>query len=128
MEYQTAKRYRNRSLLGLIGQRKLEEGQGFGRSIAGGVSDKFKAAATGIKEQLDPMNWVRQLTGKGALGDWATGAFGKLTGRSNRDIEYFGGFSGKKRRIRDPLVATISSSNKQQLQNNDSLANILGKI
>ena len=128
MDYQTGKRYRNRSLLGLIGQRKFEEGESLGKSIRTSISDKMRSSALGIKEQLDPLNLARQLGGKGIFGDFLTGAIGKISGRSASDIEYFGGFGGKKRRIRDPLRASIGASNIQPLKSNEGLADVLGKI
>ena len=87
MDYQKARGIKKRSLLSLITEQKFGEGKGLGSSVGGAISQKFKAKATGIKESLDPMNWLRKSMGMGAVGDFAVSAWGKMRGRSNKDIE-----------------------------------------
>ena len=87
MDYQTAKDIRGRSLTSLI-TTKILSGSGVGSSIGRSISQKMKARATGIKEKFDPMNVARFVTGGSKL---SAAIVGKLTGRSQRDIEYFAG-------------------------------------
>ena len=126
MEYQRAARIKNKSLLSLIGERKFEQGQGIARSVGGAISDKFKAKATRFKAALDPLNMVRKITGQGSFGDIATTAAGRLFGRSDKDISYFGGYRRKKKK--DPQITSVNVGNVQSLRSSDSTADILGKI
>ena len=126
MEYQRAARIKNKSLLSLIGERKFEQGQGIARSVGGAISDKFKAKATRFKAALDPLNMVRKITGQGSFGDIATTAAGRLFGRSDKDISYFGGYRRKKKK--DPQITSVNAGNVQSLRSSDSTADILGKI
>lgn len=87
MDYQTAKDIRGRSLTSMI-TTKILAGGGVGSSIGRSISQKMKARATGIKEKFDPMNVARFVTGGSKL---SAAIVGKLTGRSQRDIEYFAG-------------------------------------
>ena len=87
MDYQTAKDIRGRSLTSLI-TTKILSGSGVGSSIGRSISQKMKARATGIKEKFDPMNVAKFVTGGSKL---SAAIVGKLTGRSQRDIEYFAG-------------------------------------
>jgi hypothetical protein len=90
MEYSVAKSIRGRSLSSMVTQR-IRSGEGVGSSIRGAISQKMKAKATGVKEKFDPMNVAKFLTGGSNL---APAILGRLTGRSQRDINYFSG--GKK--------------------------------
>jgi len=129
MDYQKARSIRKSSLLSLIAERKFEEGQGIGASIGGAISDKFKAKGMGIKEALDPLNFVRKLTGKGAFGDIAVTGLGRLFGRKDRDIQAFGGYGRKKmRNKRDPNFTTIGPGPVKRLRVKDSTADILAKM
>jgi hypothetical protein len=129
MDYQNARSIRRKSLLSLIAERKFEDGQGIGSSIGGAISDKFKARATGFKEALDPLNFVRKLTGKGTFGDIAVTGLGRLFGRKDRDIEAFGGYGRKKNRGRkDPNFTTQGPGPARPLRSGDAIADILGKM
>lgn len=90
MDYKRAKGIRSGSLSDMILD-KMASGAGVTSSVAKSISTKMSASATGIKEKFDPLNMVRFVTGGSKL---ATGIFGKLTGRSQRDIDYF---TGRKR-------------------------------
>jgi hypothetical protein len=129
MDYQQARSIRKSSLLSLIAERKFEDGQGIGSSIGGAISDKFKAKATGFKESLDPLNFVRKLTGKGAVGDIAVTGLGRLFGRKDKDIQAFGGYGRKRLRgKKDPQFTTLNSGPIKPLKVGDSSADILGKM
>jgi hypothetical protein len=129
MDYQQARSIRKSSLLSLIAERKFEDGQGIGSSIGGAISDKFKAKATGFKESLDPLNFVRKLTGKGAVGDIAVTGLGRLFGRKDRDIQAFGGYGRKKQRgKKNPQFTSLNSGPIKPLKVGDSVADILGKM
>lgn len=128
MDYQKARQTRKSGLLSLIGEKRYEEGQSVKGAIGGAISDKFKAQVAGIKEQLDPMNWIRKLTGKGALGDIAVSQYGRMRGRSDKDIQAFGGYKRKKKAGDDPQITTVSAGPIKPLETGDSTSDILGKI
>lgn len=92
MEYQTAKDIRGRSLTSMITSKMLAGGGVVG-STRSAISQKMRAKATGIKEKFDPMNVARFMTGGSRF---ATVAMGRMTGRSQSDIEYFAGERKKK--------------------------------
>ena len=87
MDYRVASNIRGKSLSSLITD-KITSGGSVGSSIRGAISDKLKARGTGIKEKFDPMNIARAMTGGGKL---APAILGKITGRSQADINYFAG-------------------------------------
>jgi hypothetical protein len=87
MDYQTAKDIRGRSLTSMITTKMLAGGGVLG-STRSALSQKMRAKATGVKEKFDPMNIARFMTGGSRF---ATVGIGRLTGRSQRDIEYFAG-------------------------------------
>jgi hypothetical protein len=87
MDYGTAKSIRGRSLSSMVTQR-IRSGGGVGSSIRSAISQKMRARMTGIKEKFDPMNVAKFLTGGSNL---APAILGRLTGRSQRDINYFSG-------------------------------------
>lgn len=130
MEYQKASQIRKKSLLTLIGEKKFEQGKGLGSSIGGAISDKFKAKATGIKESLDPLNWLSSMVGQGGFGRMATTAGGRMMGKSDEDIKYFGGYAGKKKKKgkKDPQITSVGAGAVKPLQVGDSIADILGKM
>lgn len=72
---------------------RIASGGSIGSSIRNSISDKLKAKATGVKEKFDPLNIARAMTGGGRL---APAILGKLTGRSQSDINYFAGDKNKK--------------------------------
>ena len=128
MDYQKASSIRKKSLLQLIAENKFQQGRGIGSSIGGAISSKFKARAMGAKEALDPLNWVRKLTGKGVIGDIATTMAGRAFGRSDKDISYFGGYKRKKKRTnKDPQFTSVAPGVVQEIRVGDSVADILGK-
>ena len=126
MDYQDARRIRRTGLGSLIVKRAFE-GEGFG-AIGSSISDKFKAKGKGIQEALDPLNFVRKLTGKGFFGDLAVSGLGRAFGRSTADIEAFGGYGRKKKRNKNPQYATVSAGPIRPLKMGDSVADILGKM
>ena len=130
MEYQKASQIRKKSLLTLIGEKKFEQGKGLGSSIGGAISDKFKAKATGIKESLDPLNWLSSMVGQGGFGRMVTTAGGRIMGKSDEDIKYFGGYAGKKKKKgkKDPQITSVGAGAVKPLQVGDSIADILGKM
>lgn len=67
---------------------RITSGGSVGSSIKGAISDKLKAKGTGIKEKFDPLNIARAMTGGGKL---APAILGRMTGRSQADINYFAG-------------------------------------
>jgi hypothetical protein len=87
MEYSTAKSIRGRSLSSMVTQ-GIRSGGGVGSSIRSAISQKMRARMTGIKEKFDPMNVAKFLTGGSNL---APAILGRLTGRSQSDINYFSG-------------------------------------
>jgi hypothetical protein len=87
MDYRVASNIRGKSLSSLITDR-ITSGGSVGSSIKSAISDKLKAKGTGIKEKFDPMNIARAMTGGGKL---APAILGKITGRSQSDINYFAG-------------------------------------
>ena len=92
MDYRVASNIRGKSLSSLITDR-ITSGGSVGSSIKGAISDKLKAKGTGIKEKFDPMNIARAMTGGGKL---APAILGRITGRSQSDINYFAGDKRKK--------------------------------
>ncbi len=87
MDYRVASNIRGKSLSSLITD-KITSGGSIGSSIRSSISDKLKAKGTGIKEKFDPMNIARAMTGGSRL---APAILGRLTGRSQADINYFAG-------------------------------------
>lgn len=92
MDYRVASNIRGKSLSSLITDR-ITSGGSVGSSIKGAISDKLKARGTGIKEKFDPMNIARAMTGGGKL---APAILGRITGRSQSDINYFAGDKRRK--------------------------------
>lgn len=90
--YQRGKKLRSTGLSDLIIDR-MAKGQSVTGSTGAAISDKFRGLALGIGEKFDPLNLVKFMTFGSKL---ATGAFGKLTGRSQEDIDYFTGRKKKK--------------------------------
>jgi len=72
---------------------KITSGKGVGSALGGAISDKLKARATGVKEKFDPMNIAKFMTGGSRLGP---AIVGRLTGRSQSDINYFAGNKTKR--------------------------------
>jgi len=129
MDYQKASRIRKKGLLSLIAEKKFQEGQSLGSAIGGSISEKFKARSVGLKEKLDPLNWVSSLAGKGLFGKVATTIAGRAFGRSDETIKYFGGYGRKnKKNKKDPEFTNISSGPIKSIKINDSIADVAGKM
>lgn len=92
MDYRVASNIRGKSLSSLMTD-KILSGKGVGSALSGAISDKLKAKATGVKEKFDPMNIAKFMTGGSRL---APAILGRLTGRSQSDINYFAGNKNKK--------------------------------
>ena len=106
MDYRVASNIRGKSLSSLITDR-ISSGGSVGSSIKGAISDKLKAKGTGIKEKFDPMNIARAMTGGGKL---APAILGRITGRSQSDINYFAGDKKKSSSYtRMPSVGQVPS-------------------
>lgn len=92
MDYRVASNIRGKSLSSLMTD-KIVSGKGIGSAFGGAISDKLKARATGVKEKFDPMNIAKFMTGGSRLGP---AIMGRLTGRSQADINYFAGDKRRK--------------------------------
>lgn len=120
MDYRTAGNIRGSSLSSLMTD-KILSGKGVGSALSGAISDKFKARATGVKEKFDPMNIAKFMTGGSRLGP---AIMGKLTGRSQSDINYFAG--NKKSKGSYTQVPTSLSTPGEGL--GGSAINVLSKM
>jgi hypothetical protein len=85
MEYRKAANIRARKLSDVIAT-EITSGKSIKESFKAGISEKFKAHVTGIKEKFDPLNMAKALTGGSSLGP---ALLGKALGRSQKDITYF---------------------------------------
>lgn len=116
MDYSKAKSIRGKSLTDMMLSEM--ETSGITKSVGKVVSKKIQAKATGIKEKFDPLNIVKFVTGGSKL---ATGIAGKLTGRSQADIDYFTGRKSNKRNVRTataiqrPIGSSFDSTATQLL-------------
>jgi len=102
LNYQQARSVRSQSLKDVIAD-ELIRGKGLGSSITGAISLKTQARMKGIKEKFDPLNIIKFLTFGSRLGP---ALYGKLFGRSQKDIEYFAGRAkpigrGKQKLVKD---------------------------
>lgn len=87
MSYGEAKKIRGQSFGSRMTDKLLGD-QGIGESFKQTLSEKTKATTTGIKEKFDPMNIAKFMTGGSRL---APAIVGKLTGRSQEDMQHFAG-------------------------------------
>ena len=110
MDYAEAKNIRGQSFGSRMAD-KLAQGQGIGSSLKSTLSEGSKARMTGLKEKFDPMNIAKFMTGGSKLG---AAVVGKLTGRSQKDMEYF---TGKK-----------SSTKIDKLESGNEMVDMLMKI
>jgi len=112
MEYSTAKSIRGRSLSSMVTQ-GIRSGRGVGSSIRGAISQKMRARMTGIKEKFDPMNVAKFLTGGSNL---APAILGRLTGRSQSDINYFSGGRKTATRVgKSSMLGTMGGDSVESL-------------
>ncbi len=100
---------------------KITSGKGVGSALSGAISDKLRARATGVKEKFDPMNIAKFMTGGSRLGP---AIVGRLTGRSQADINYFSG--DKKRKNSYTQMPTSMSSPGEGL--GGSAVDVLNKM
>jgi predicted chitinase len=136
-KYEQASNTRKRGVLGTITDR-LVAGQGFGKSIGGGISESFKAKTTGLKEKLDPLNLAKMLTGNLGM------AFlGNMTGRKPEDMQYFlnkGRKKGEKEysfakpqetkvgNVETAFYSKIREGQKGSLQKGDNVATVASRL
>jgi hypothetical protein len=102
LNYQQARTVRKQSLKDVIAD-ELIRGKGLGSAITGAIGLKTQARMKGFKEKFDPLNIVKFLTFGSRLGP---ALYGKLFGRSQKDVEYFTGRAkqigrGNQKQIKD---------------------------
>jgi predicted chitinase len=114
MEYKQAKDIRKKSFGSLLAE---QEG-GLGTSLKKSISLKTQAKITGIKEKFDPMNMAKAIGGN-------TGAaiYGKIMGRSQKDMEHFAGAKPKK-----GLKALLSGGRGEDSSPSELLGSIYGEL
>jgi hypothetical protein len=133
MSYQQGRRIRNTGLKELITQ-NIVSGQGVGKAIRSSISQSFKAKMTGIKEKFDPLNIAKALTGN--LG---AAVLGRVTGRSDKDIQYFSGgrrgnYAGNVTQdsdlsaIQPALYTKVAEGQNQRMKKGEGVASVLGKL
>ncbi len=105
MDYRVASNIRGKSLSSLMTD-KITSGKGVGSALGGAISDKLKARATGVKEKFDPMNIAKFMTGGSRL---APAILGRITGRSQSDINYFAGNKKSSTYTKMPSVGQVPS-------------------
>jgi len=93
MNYQEAKEIRQTRLRDLISENLVSGDTIIKEFFKKAISDKSKAKVKGIKETFDPLNIAKFLTGDSKLGP---ALLGRLTGRSQEDINYFTDTPNKK--------------------------------
>ena len=81
--YKQAKETRKKSIGDLIAE-NVVGGKDVGSSIGGAISDKTKANAIGLKESLSPLGIAKSIGGPAGAA-----ILGKLTGKSQEEIEHF---------------------------------------
>jgi hypothetical protein len=129
MDYQKARQIRKTGLLSLINEELFENNKSVSGAVGGAISSRFKAKATGIKESLDPLNWVRKAAGEGAFGDLAVTGLGRIFGRKDRDIKAFGGYGRKSSKVKkDPNFTSVGNGPIRPLTVGDSVSDVLGKM
>ena len=133
MSYQQGRRIRDTGLKELITQ-NIVSGQGVGKAIRSSISQSFKAKVTGIKEKFDPLNIAKALTGN--LG---AAVLGRVTGRSDKDIQYFSGgrrgnYAGNITQdsdlsaIQPALYTKVAEGQNQRMKKGEGVASVLGKL
>lgn len=129
MDYQKAREIRKTGLLSLINEELFENNKSVRGAVGGAISSRFKAKATGIKESLDPLNWIRKAAGKGAFGDLAVTGLGRAFGRKDKDIKAFGGYGRKGSKVKkDPKFTSVGNGPIRPLVVGDSVSDVLGKM
>ena len=129
MDYQKAREIRKTGLLSLINEELFENNKSVRGAVGSAISSRFKAKATGIKESLDPLNWIRKAAGKGAFGDLAVTGLGRTFGRKDKDIKAFGGYGRKGSKVKkDPKFTSVGNGPIRPLVVGDSVSDVLGKM
>lgn len=145
-QYYQAAKVRRTGLTSLIAKH-LSSGEGFGSSIKGALSDKFKARMTGIKEKFDVQKKFDPINiGKAIGGNLGAAIIGRMTGRSTQDMNYFTGLRARQKvgtatlqqRLeptlqsettnRDPMHSKVSDNSRARVRKGDSLADVLTKL
>ena len=145
-QYYQAAKVRRTGLTSLIAKH-LSSGEGFGSSIKGALSDKFKARMTGIKEKFDIQKKFDPINiGKAIGGNLGAAIMGRMTGRSTQDMNYFTGLRARQKvgtatlqqRLeptlqsettnRDPMHSKVSDNSRAKVKKGDSLADVLTKL
>ena len=133
MSYQQGRRIRDTGLKELITQ-NIVSGQGVGKAIRSSISQSLRAKVTGIKEKFDPLNIAKALTGN--LG---AAVLGRVTGRSDKDIQYFAGgrrgnYAGNVTQdsdlsaIQPALYTKVAEGQNQRMKKGEGVASVLGKL
>jgi len=137
-DYNQATRDRRASILQMIYQKRIEEGEGLGSSIKGAISDKIQAKSMGYKETFDPINITKKLLGK----DLAA-IYGRKLGRSEDDIYHFTGYRNRARAldsknvnigkveaesIEQALHTKVTSGNRTRVRTKEAVADVLAKL
>ena len=120
MDYSTAENIRKRGLSATLTD-KLLSGAPIGHSIKSSIAERTKASIVGMKQKFDPLNIARVLTGGSKLGP---AILGRLTGRSQEDMEFFSGKRSKK----DPNYTSIGEGPPKKLKVDDTKSDILAKM
>ena len=109
MDYKKAKDLRGKSFSERMTE-NLISGSGIGESFKKTLSEKSKARMTGIKEKFDPLNIAKALTGGSRLGP---ALLGKMTGRSQQDLQYFAG-DPKKQKLNQKTTTGLSGKDLEE--------------
>jgi hypothetical protein len=88
LNYQQARRIRKSNFSDMVLDQLAQKDTGIVSAIGKTISLRSQARIKGIKEKFDPLNVIRFMTGGSRF---VPALFGKLTGRSQRDIDYFTG-------------------------------------
>lgn len=88
LNYQQARRIRKSKFSDMVLDQLAQPDTGIFGAIGKTISLRSQARMKGYKEKFDPLNIVKFMTGGSRFGP---ALFGKLTGRSQKDIDYFTG-------------------------------------
>lgn len=88
LNYQQARRIRKSKFSDMVLDQLAQKDTGVLGALGKTISLRSQARIKGFKEKFDPLNIVRFMTMGSRFGP---ALFGKLTGRSQRDIDYFTG-------------------------------------
>lgn len=88
LNYQQARRIRKSNFSDMVLDQLAQKDSGIVSAIGKTISLRTQARIKGVKEKFDPLNVIRFMTGGSRF---VPALFGKLTGRSQRDIDYFTG-------------------------------------